>query len=122
MSEVKKVKIRNGFSDRNKIQPLNTEIQLYDFDERTRNALANLIQKWYLFEYFQNSRENFCQLLVKEAFGEYLSDFIKNMIKYNNEYFFELYIHKTISQADYSEVLTLTEFITNSFVKWKDDF
>lgn len=121
MSEVKKVQIRNGFSDRNKIQPLNTEIQLHDFDKRTRNALANLIQKWYLFVYFQNSRENFCQLLVKEAYGEYLSDSIKHMIKYDNENFFELYIHKTISLADYSEVLTLTEFITNIFVGWKDD-
>lgn len=87
MSEVKKVKIRNGFSDRNKIQPLNTEIQLHDLDERTRNALANLIQKWYLFVYFQDFRENFCQLLVKEAYGEYLSDSIKRMIKYDNENF-----------------------------------
>ena len=43
MNEVKKVQIRGGFSDRNKIQPLNTEIQLHDLDERTRHALANLV-------------------------------------------------------------------------------
>lgn len=121
MSEVKKVQIRNGFSDRNKIQPLNTEIQLHDLDERTRNALANLIRKWYLFDHFQNFKESFCQLLVKEAFGEYLSDSTKRKIKFDNDGFFELYIHETVSRAGYSDVLTLIEFITNIFIEWKDD-
>lgn len=121
MSDVKKVQIRGGFSDRNKIQPLNTEIQLHDLDARTRNALANLVQRWYLFSYFQNFKENFCQFLVEEAFGEYFSDRIKSKIKYDNESFFESYIHKTISQGNYSDVLSLIEFITNIFVEWKDD-
>ena len=58
MTEVKKVQIRGGFSDRNKIQPLNTEIQLRDLDERTRNALANLVQRWYLLSYFEKYRES----------------------------------------------------------------
>lgn len=121
MNEVKKVQIRGGFSDRNKIQPLNTEIQLRDLDERTRNALANLVQKWYMNRHFEAFREWFCQIIVKEAFAEYLSDRIKNKIKYDNESFFESYIHKTISQGDYSDVLSLIEFVANVFVEWKDE-
>ena len=35
-----KVARRNGFSDRNGIKKLNTEIQVKDFDERTRINLA----------------------------------------------------------------------------------
>ena len=38
---------RGGFSDRNGIKLLNTEIQLTDFDERTRTALFNLIVHFY---------------------------------------------------------------------------
>lgn len=34
---------RGGFSDRNKIKPENTEIQLKDFDRRTRIQLQNMI-------------------------------------------------------------------------------
>lgn len=121
MSEVKKVQIRGGFSDRNKIQPLNTEIQLHDLDERTRNALANLVQRWYLLSYFEQFRESFCQLIVKEVFAEYLSNQIKDEIKYQNEQFFDFYIHRTINNGDYSDVLSLIEFVTNVFVEWRDN-
>ena len=34
-----KVSKRGGFSDRNKIKPVNAEIQLKDFDKRTRIQL-----------------------------------------------------------------------------------
>lgn len=121
MNEVKKVQIRGGFSDRNKIQPLNTEIQLCDLDERTRNALANLVQRWYLLSYFEQFRESFCQLIVKDVFAEYLSNQIKDKIKYQNEQFFDIYIHRTINNGDYSDVLSLIEFVTKAFVEWRDD-
>lgn len=38
-----KISKRGGFSDRNKIKPINTEIQLKDFDKRTRIQLQNMI-------------------------------------------------------------------------------
>ena len=41
---------RGGFSDRNGIKPLNTEIQLKDFDEHTRVKIFNSIL--YLYENF----------------------------------------------------------------------
>ena len=41
------VNVRGGFSDRNKIKPMNTEIQLKKFDARTRNKIANVIGELY---------------------------------------------------------------------------
>ena len=42
-----KVSKRGGFSDRNKIKPENTEIQLKEFDKRTRVQLQNMISQFY---------------------------------------------------------------------------
>ena len=42
-----KVSRRGGFSDRNAIRAENTEIQLKDFDERTRIQLENMINEIY---------------------------------------------------------------------------
>lgn len=42
-----KVNRRNGFSDRNGIASITTNIQLDDFDERTRNRLLNLVNSVY---------------------------------------------------------------------------
>lgn len=46
MNKELKVQLRGGFSDRRKINPLNTEIQVNDLDERTRNKIANLLKTW----------------------------------------------------------------------------
>lgn len=42
---MKKVSKRGGFSDRNGIKPENVEIQLHDFDKRTRVQLQNMISE-----------------------------------------------------------------------------
>lgn len=42
-----KVSRRGGFSDRNRIKPENIEIQLKDFDKRTRVQLQNMINNMY---------------------------------------------------------------------------
>lgn len=42
-----KVSVRGGFSDRNKIKPENTIIQITEFDERTRIQLFNMISIFY---------------------------------------------------------------------------
>ena len=46
MNKELKVQLRGGFSDRRKINPLNTEMQIDDLDERTRNKIANLFKEW----------------------------------------------------------------------------
>lgn len=47
---------RGGFSDRNKIKPENTEIQLKNFDRRTRTQLQNMISQLYKAAYMDIPR------------------------------------------------------------------
>ena len=59
---------RGDFSDRNAIKPVNAEIQLKDFDGRTRNQLDNAISRLYARIYMNGqpySKWNDMQALVK---------------------------------------------------------
>lgn len=64
-----KVSKRGGFSDRNKIKPENTEIQLKEFDKRTRIQLQNMMSQFY---------ENICGNLYYG--NEYLQKFFRYVI------------------------------------------
>ena len=46
-----KVSKRGGFSDRNAIKPINMEVQLTEFDQRTRIQLLNMINELYRWVY-----------------------------------------------------------------------
>lgn len=111
----KQVQLRGGFSDRNNIQPLNDEIQLYDFDERTRVAIANLIHKWYEDIWFNDYRVNFFVGLIRNVFSEFLSEQTINNIKYYEDKYFETYIYEPLTNNPYDEVLTLLEYIVICF-------
>ena len=81
---MKKVSKRGGFSDRNAIKPENVEIQLHDFDKRTRVQLQNMISNFYSAETIDTRKT-------------YDDDPIIKMI------------NDTILNGDYDEVLTLVE-------------
>ena len=49
---------RGGFSDRNGIKQINTEIQINDFDKRTRIQIFNLFNKIYDVLYSANNWYN----------------------------------------------------------------
>lgn len=119
MNEVKKVQIRNGFSDRNKIHPVSNGIQLKELDEKTRNGLANLIQDWLnnlIFEQYQNI---FFLTLLKDAYGEYISPSKSENIEYYPMNYFKEYILNPIWQNDYDYVFSLVEFVTSYLIAWK---
>ena len=44
---MQKVSVRGGFSDRNKIEPLNTEIQYKSLEDRTRKLILNEVITMY---------------------------------------------------------------------------
>lgn len=120
MSEIKKVQLRGGFSDRRKIQPLNTNIQLTDFDERTRISIVNLMRKWYEGLEYENDKENFCEILVEEVFCEYVDDRLKTFIKYNDDDFWKMYVYSPICKNSYDEVLTIVEYMVGYFISWQE--
>lgn len=114
MNRELKVQLRGGFSDRRKINPLNTEMQTNDLDERTRNKIANLLKGWC---------DEIEKLGVeKDFFKRYLNDvfclFVDNQMEYlfQNYYSdtFKKYIFNPIIQDNYSDVLTICEYITGS--------
>ena len=75
-----KISKRGGYSDRNKIKPINTEIQLKDFDKRTRIQLQNMISRFYKYVY-----EDEDTYYVKEAVQEFFQvcnrkQFIPNLL------------------------------------------
>lgn len=106
-----KVNIRGGFSDRNKIKPINTEIQLKDFDQRTRIQLQNMIGKIYKKIYGNayhgiDPIQNFCKYVI----GIIYSEPIDLHTIYDVDAIFEM-ISQTIQKDDYDDVLTLIEGI-----------
>lgn len=64
-----KVSKRGGFSDGNKIKPENTEIQLKNFDRRTRTQLQNMISRLYKAVYVNTFYGN-----------EFIQDFLRYVI------------------------------------------
>ena len=115
MSEIKKVQLRGGFSDRRKIQPLNTDIQLTDFDERTRIRIANLIREWYEAVRSEDQREDFCEEYVKDIFCEYVDNELRNDIRHYNDDFLKAYLYTPICKNPYDEVLTIVEYTVRYF-------
>lgn len=117
-----KVQLRNGFSDRRKIQPLDNEIQIYNFDERTRNKIANLIKRWYGMIYQKGYSSQFLKSLLNDVFGEYVSYDLEDRIKYHDDKIFEEFIYDAIIEEDYASVLTLVEYITVFFNDFKNHY
>lgn len=119
MSEIKKVQVRGGFSDRRGIKPLNTKMQLDELDKRTRIGIANLLREWYDDGKFAQYRSEFCERLLKDIYFEFVDDQARNIIKYQNDDFIESYIYLPISANSYDEVLTIVEYTTNYFIQWQ---
>ena len=106
---------RGGFSDRNGIKLLNTEIQLTDFDERTRVAMFNLIVCFYeqiygKHEYWREDNQHFFRCILE---GVYSTE-RKVGSAYSDEAFFNV-VHETILEDSYDSVLTVVEAVVQHF-------
>lgn len=107
-----KVNRRGGFSDRQGIKSENTEIQLKDFDNRTRIQIFNLLSEQYHFlyrgQYYGNdSVQFFFRYITSEVFCQKI-----DTRKYiDDDKFFEE-INQVIMNNPYDDVLTLVEAIS----------
>ena len=121
MSETtKKVQLRGGFSDRRKIHQLNTEIQLTDFDERTRIGIVNLIREWFEKSLFRNMQEKFCEEFAKNVFCEYVDDNLRSDIHYQRNNFLKNYLYVPVMKGSYDDVLTIVEYVVGYFILWQE--
>lgn len=107
---------RGGFSDRNGIKPLNTEIQLTDFDEHTRVELFNAIA-FYFGIMYKNSEypriQHFFRYVLEKLYVKtrYVG------LSYKKEEILET-IRETILKDSYDSVLTVVEAIVQYFYEY----
>lgn len=110
-----KVRLRGGFSDRNKIKPENTDIQTISFDERSRIALINALHlAWEItFEHYYIKSEECNNLLIKILSNVYVQE-----VNYNAEYNQSLIMKtmdNTIKNDDYDIIFSLLEYVCREF-------
>lgn len=117
------VRFRGGFSDRNGIKPENTQIQLKDFDERTRISLVNItintIKRYLVHSYWGSELKNyFCIRLYRDVYHRIVD------VNYNFDLDRLLYcIQETIEKDSYDSILTILEPIVqllNAFLSEKE--
>lgn len=104
---------RDGFSDRNAIKPVNTEIQLKDFDGRTRNQLVNAMSRLYTRIYKNGqaySKWNDIQVFIKFVKAYVYSEVIDYSRDYSEDSLLST-INNTILHDEYDDVLTVIEAI-----------
>jgi hypothetical protein len=114
-----KVSKRGGFSDRNKIKPENEEIQLMDFDYRTRTQLQNFVSQVYVQVYNNKTfYGNPCiQDFLRFVLGTIYSEKVDATKNYNDKVVWDS-INHTIENDSYDDVLTLIE----SIAQYWDDY
>ena len=113
MGGIKKVQIRNGFSDRNNIDKLNTIIQTDSFDERTRIQLYNYFA--YIIEddcHFAINHKNFYLDVLDNVYCEIIDNYDEYSISEYRETC-KGYIKNTFLHDSYDAVLSLVEYLAN---------
>ena len=113
---IKPVQLRGGFSDRNGINPLNTQMQFKDFDKHTRMVILNTLHDilriinedsmaYYSWSVFYLN-------IAAEVYNQEI-DKLENIGESNIENIVKEYIRNTILFDTYDSVLTLIEYILN---------
>ena len=115
-----KVQLRGGFSDRNGIDKIPTEMQLHDFDARTRTCIINKLHE--IFDQISECAmaNNSLQDVWKDFFFDVIENVYvleKNEIVYFNYYdlkrnFDEIW-EDTVRNGEYHEILTIIEYFLN---------
>ena len=102
---------RGGFSDRNKIKPVNTEIQISDFDLRTRVKILNAIHEYYSDMYGEcYYYEPEVQKFIGYVYSEVYSEMVDLRNRMDDDEFFDV-LEETIRENSYDDILTLLEAI-----------
>ncbi len=109
MGEIKKVQIRNGFSDRNNIDKLNETIQIDSFDERTRIQLYNCFT--YIIADNCYDQSFYCDVL-NDVYCEVINGYDMCSTFFCKEKC-EEYIKNTFLHDSYDAVLSLVEYLAN---------
>lgn len=113
-----KVSVRGGFSDRNKIKPENTMIQITEFDERTRIQLFNMIIIFYeeVYEGYSSSSSS-TQDFLGYIWVNIYSKMVDPYYTHSQRQIFSA-LKDTFLYGTYDDVLTVLE----SLVGYLDEY
>lgn len=120
------IKVRGGFSDRTGIDPCNTQMQIDEFDERTRTFISNKLYDFLQVTFNheceirnikygptdQTLSNIFCKNLMQNVFAD--SNHLPLGYHYDWEKFYSR-IEEVLMEAPYNEVLDLLWYICNWF-------
>lgn len=120
------IKVRGGFSDRAGIDPCNIQMQIDDFDERTRTFISNKLYDFLQVTFNhecetrnikygptdQNLSNIFCKNLMQNVFADL--NHLPLGYHYDWEKFYSR-IEEVLMEAPYNEVLDLLWYICNWF-------
>ena len=112
-----KVSVRGGFSDRNKIKPENTMIQIKEFDKRTRIQLYDMIIDFYEKVYNGYSSSSSIQAFLGYIRINIYSEIIDPYYNHSQDQIF-IALKDTFLNGTYDDVLTVIE----SLVRYLDDY
>ena len=117
-----KVSRRGGFSDRNKIKPENTEIQLTRFDERTRTQFQNMLTKLYsiVYEHDLYAGNEHIQNFLKYVLDNIYAEPIDSRKDFDDDAVFKM-INSTLKNDDYDDVLTIVEALVQYWDQYLKD-
>lgn len=115
------VRVRGGFSDTHGIKPISTTIQIDDFDDDSRVQISNRLFKTlelfmdnssrYIINSIsiQSTANGFCKDIINDVFCE--RNILRGGYVYNWREVYDKRIDDVIRNAEYYEVLDLTEYI-----------
>lgn len=114
-----KLSRRGGFSDRNGIKMENTEMQLKQFDSRTRIKIMNCINEqcgllYHGYSWNSSKIQAFFRYILDDVYGKAVDP----RKRIDDDEFFEL-IQSTIYRYEFDDVLTLIEAIVQY---WDNEF
>lgn len=113
-----KINRRGGFSDRQGISSINTDIQVHSFDQRTRIQLLNLVSNLYKEiygdqGYWKDDVQDFLVYVYQEVFCQAVN---RRTDIPDKEFFRD--IEEVFQRATYDEILTFLEAISDY---WKEE-
>ena len=115
------VRVRGGFSDRHRIKPESTEMQVTTLDERTRalifSTISNLHENYVFSSHYSYNKYSDEQDLFRTIYINVYSMAINFSLPYNRNNFFEQ-IKNTICSDSYDSVLTLVESIIQYYARF----
>lgn len=112
------VRLRGGFSDRNKIKEENRVYQYKEFDDRTRTAIINAVEvildciSKKISYGFDSEMQSFCKRILSNVYAQE----VKWSDNYDCRKVMEI-VYDTIRSDDYDSVLTVVEYLAKNLHK-----